>query len=444
MTRRRRHGIAGIAVVVLLAAALVAGLTVSGSPVARTGPVAGDELPMALAGHLDKLRQAVPGNQGMAEEGPASGAEAAFLQRAYPANAISLSASGRRPCGVLARRRAGRSRAGRARRGPGSRSARARRSTRSEPCSATRSATSRRTTSPAAARRRSRSATRASPGNCELYITPRGRRRLADEERASPVSRTGSTSAGRSGSTRPASVTIDPNDPTGNTIYVGTGEANVCGSGCVAGVGIYKSTNGGDTWTGPARRQAAFDGTGVGAIAVKPGDPNTIYAATTTALRGMSSVCCSGVDAARCPGAPKWGLYKSTNGGATWTFIHNGAATPPPCTGDARGVATTAAPCSPRGVRHVVLDPSNPDIVYAGSYARGVWRSTDGGATWTQIKPSLERRGHRPRGPTIAVTTLAERQDADVRLRGQHRRARTAASLPQRRRRRPARRCSRT
>ena len=74
MTRRRRHGIAGIAVVVLLAAAAVAGVTISGSPVAQTGPVAGDELPTALAGHLDKLRQAVPGNQGMAEEGSASGA----------------------------------------------------------------------------------------------------------------------------------------------------------------------------------------------------------------------------------------------------------------------------------------------------------------------------------------------------------------------------------
>ena len=40
---------------------------------------------------------------------------------------------------------------------------------------------------------------------------------------------------------------------------------------------------------------------------------------------------------------------------------------------------------SPRGVRRVALDPHNPDVVYAGSYARGVWRSTNGGADWTQI-----------------------------------------------------------
>ena len=38
---------------------------------------------------------------------------------------------------------------------------------------------------------------------------------------------------------------------------------------------------------------------------------------------------------------------------------------------------------------HVLLDPSNSSIVYASSYARGVWRSSDAGATWVQIKPSL-------------------------------------------------------
>ena len=49
-------------------------------------------------------------------------------------------------------------------------------------------------------------------------------------------------------------VEIDPNDPTGQTVYVGTGEANICGSGCVAGTGIYKSTDGGNTWSGAHRR----------------------------------------------------------------------------------------------------------------------------------------------------------------------------------------------
>src|SRR5215203_6945904 len=70
--------------------------------------------------------------------------------------------------------------------------------------------------------------------------------------------------------------------------YVGTGESNICGSGCVAGVGIYKSTNGGQTWTGPLGGGPTdtgnpLAGKGVGKILIKPGSPNTIYAATTTA-----------------------------------------------------------------------------------------------------------------------------------------------------------------
>ena len=67
--------------------------------------------------------------------------------------------------------------------------------------------------------------------------------------------------------------------------------------------------------------------------------------------------------------------------------------------------STTAATCSPRGVRHVALDPSNPEIVYAGSYARGIWRSPDGGATWTQIKPSLNAAIIQTR-PAFDVTAL--------------------------------------
>ncbi|MGH3103538.1 MAG: exo-alpha-sialidase, partial [Gaiellaceae bacterium] len=203
-------------------------------------------------------------------------------------------------------------------------------------------------------------------------------------------------------------VTIDPNDSSGNTIYVGTGEANICGSGCVAGVGIYKTTNGGDTWTGPLGGSPTdtgnpLGGKGIGSIVVKPGDPNTLYVGTTTALRGMSSVCCSGVTRP-VPGIAKWGLYKSTNGGSSWSFIHNGAATTAVCTGDLTEF-TNAGICSPRGVRHVALDPSNPEIVYASSYARGVWRSSDGGATWVQIKPSLNAAIIQTRA-SIAVTTL--------------------------------------
>ncbi len=117
-----------------------------------------------------------------------------------------------------------------------------------------------------------------------------------------------------------------------------------------------------------------------------PTNRNILYVASTTALGGMSSVCCTGVTRP-IPGIAKWGLYKSTDRGETWSFIHNGSANVADCTGNLAEFNNTLT-CSPRGVRDVLLDPSNPNILYATSYARGVWRSNDAGATWTQIKMS--------------------------------------------------------
>lgn len=197
-----------------------------------------------------------------------------------------------------------------------------------------------------------------------------------------------------------SSIEIDPNDPTANTLYAGTGEANYSGDSA-AGVGLYKSTDGGDTWSGPLG-VSVFNGRSLGSIEVKPGDPNTIYVATTRGVLGVSGVNGGGVSLI--PGAAKWGLYKSTDGGATWSFIHNGFSTTAPCTGDATE-ANNGTPCSPRGVRRVALDPVDPEIVYAGSYSRGVWRSNDGGATWSQINPSLNA-GVTLTRPELAVTLL--------------------------------------
>ena len=167
-------------------------------------------------------------------------------------------------------------------------------------------------------------------------------------------------------------------------MYVGTGEANASGDSA-AGAGLYKSTDAGDTWTGPLG-VAAFNGRAIGSIAVEPGDANTIYAATTRGVLGVSSV--SGGAVSLIPGAAAWGLYKSTDGGVNWTFIHNGAASAAACDTVAEAIAA-GSPCSLRGVRRVAIDPSAPDTIYAGSYSRGIWRSNDAGATWTQIKPSV-------------------------------------------------------
>jgi hypothetical protein len=357
------------------------------------------EMPTALAKHMEKLMEAIPGTLGEAGEGPGSAAESEFMARAYPADTISVAnMDAARAAFSNAKGRpfpTGKGRPGTwVTVGP---------SEALYPFTPLRNTFNYVPNDYNAGGRTTDIAISETcvPGNCRLYITPAGggiwrtKNGLDGQPNWEYL-------AGPLGINAAGSVTIDPNDPTGNTIYVGTGEANVCASGCVAGTGLYKSTDGGNTWSGPLGK-TDLSGKGIGEIVVKPGDPNTLYVGTTTALRGMSSTCCSGVTRP-VPGAAKWGLYKSTDGGANWTFIHNGSVDASQCTGDLNEYNNLSA-CSPRGVRSFALDPSNSEILYAASYARGVWRSPDGGATWAQIKPSLNS-GVITTRPNLTVTTL--------------------------------------
>jgi hypothetical protein len=357
------------------------------------------EFPTALGKHIEELSKSIPGVGGEPEEGPASAAEDAFMQRAYPNDTISVEqmADARQAFSDIKGHPFPR---GKGRPdiwvsvGPNQAL---------YPFTQFRSSYSYVPNDYYAGGRTTGVAVSDTcvPGNCRLYVTPAGggiwrtRNALDGQPHWEYL-------GGPLGINAAGSVTIDPNDPTGDTVYVGTGEANICGSGCVAGTGIYKSTDGGDTWTGPLGGDT-LSGLGIGEIVIKPGDANTIYAAATTALRGMSSSCCSGVTRP-VPGAGRWGLYKSTDGGDMWTFIHNGAPTAAECVGDIQEFQNGRS-CSPRGVRSFALDPGNPEILYAGSFARGIWRSPDGGATWEQIKPSLNAAVI-PTRPNLDVTLL--------------------------------------
>ncbi len=207
-----------------------------------------------------------------------------------------------------------------------------------------------------------------------------------------------------------AALELDPNDPTSNVLYAGTGEPNICRSGCLAGVGLYKSKDGGDHWSGPIGAQY-FSGRGIGSIQVKPGDSSTILVASgAQGSRGLSSTCCAGMDrGATIPDAPHFGLWRSTDGGQTFTLVNQGNATN--CTDKTpTEVFLGTTPCSPRGARRVMFDPVDPNTVYASFFAKGIWRSSSNGdpGTWTQIFAPLA-------APTNASTGAGvERAEFDV------------------------------
>jgi len=370
-------------------AASVTGLDTSSAEHARR--------PLALARHLERLREALPGqaqpgSEGMAES-PASAEDERFFARAYPDTDIPFERTLAARAAFDAINEGG---IGQDKNAPGQ-------WYHAGPASARYQATPYRTTyTPGEAAYSGRVTAMAigpvcNPVQCRVWAAAAG----------GGVWRTDNALAGNPswkfltggiGINAVGSIEVDPNDSSGNTVWVGTGEANASGDSA-AGVGLYKSTDGGDTWTGPLGA-AAFNGRSVGSIAIDPRNPNVIYSASTRGVRGVTS---TGGGVSLTPGAAPWGLYKSTDGGATFTFLHNGTGAAAQC------FPTTGAACSVRGVRRVALDPSNPDIVYAGSYGRGVWRSPDGGTTWTQIKPSLNASDSSMR-PEIAVTRLPSGQ----------------------------------
>ena len=188
----------------------------------------------------------------------------------------------------------------------------------------------------------------------------------------------GATSGLGAGANAVGAIAVDPNHP--STIYVGTGEANYTGDSH-PGTGILKSTDAGTTWsvnTGGASNP--FFGQSVSKIVIDPTDPsgNTVYAAVVPA---------GNVTPKDAPPTPVDGIYKSTDGGATWALMTNSgthpigpsiAVTDLDYTVNAGGAGITLF----AGLRSG-LDPSslkaNPDTL------SGIWESTDGGVSWTQL-----------------------------------------------------------
>src|SRR5947208_4081314 len=213
-------------------------------------------------------------------------------------------------------------------------------------------------------------------------------------------------------------------DAATGTLYAGTGEPNASGDS-EAGFGIYKSADNGNTWThlaantsvplmstaggdAPAYTGPAFDGRAISSIVVSG---STMYVGSTRAVRGVSSV--TGGPVSLAPGLPPFGLWKATGGDANLTMLSTeGICLNSLMTGDAGKIQSSFG--SARGVNHIEFDPNyaTNTTFYAAAFPRltasggGVWRSTDDGATFTQIKTALAPANINDRAE-FAVTTAS-------------------------------------
>ncbi|NJL33856.1 MAG: hypothetical protein HC893_08345, partial [Chloroflexaceae bacterium] len=149
-------------------------------------------------------------------------------------------------------------------------------------------------------------------------------------------------------------------DPTNSQIvYAGTGEL-----GNFYGDGVLKSTDGGQTWASLGSN--IFRGLVISSIIINPQNPNTLLVAASDYVFNNPVPTTYGEDVFS-------GIYRSTDGGQTWT-----------------GLLTCRSRCL--GFTDMVASPANPSVLYAGLAGAGMYKSTDGGDNWTAL--SFPDRGY--------------------------------------------------
>lgn len=172
------------------------------------------------------------------------------------------------------------------------------------------------------------------------------------------------------GSLSIGALALDPRNS--DVIYVGTGEANP-GGGSVSqpGDGLWKSSDGGASW----RLLGLDKSINIGTIAIDKNNPDTLFVAVPGNLYEQTS---------------ERGVYRSTDAGQSWQLVHS--------------VGTKA------GAIDVHIDPSDSRRIYAvmwervrklnqrayGGPASAIWRSQDGGNTWSQLSNGLPAASTNP------------------------------------------------
>ena len=188
------------------------------------------------------------------------------------------------------------------------------------------------------------------------------------------------------------SIAIDPSNH--DTIWVGTGEAWTRNSVSV-GDGIYKSIDGGDTWTNMGLRNSER----IAKIMIDPRDGNTVYACVPGKLWSDS---------------PDRGLYKTSDGGKNWSLVLKG------------GNLST-------GCSSISLDPKDPNVVFAAlwDFRRKGWTFRSGGESAAQPSGSglfrsadggrFVDRSHRHREQGLPEETVRTHRGRGRAVRVEHR-----------------------
>lgn len=168
-------------------------------------------------------------------------------------------------------------------------------------------------------------------------------------------------------------------DDANGVLYAGSGEPNGS-SDSEAGLGLFRSTDFGASWSLVPGSAAVATDRSIGAIAVDPGDPDTIYIGTALARHGSSAV---NGGRRTPPNAPTLGVYRSTDGGQTFALEQDLAdkALPDPSSAGS-GLDLFAG-----GISKLQVDPNHPDQLYAAVFGYGIWRAdqSDPDLAWEQV-----------------------------------------------------------